>query len=71
MILDGNKLFNEIAKRGVTITEFANHAQLPPATIHRAIKGANVNARTIGKIAATLQVEPTELRMTIETPRRF
>ena len=61
MKLDGMKLQNEIARRKLTLSEFAKKAGLPTSTVYRAIAGGRSNTRTVGKIAEALQINPAEI----------
>ena len=61
MKLDGMKLQAEIAQRQMTITDFAKKAGLSIGSVHRAINGGQSTLRTAGKMAALLQITPTEI----------
>ncbi|MBR4903690.1 MAG: helix-turn-helix transcriptional regulator [Selenomonadaceae bacterium] len=62
MKLDGMKVQSEIVRRRLTITDFAKKAGLPTSTLYRVINGdGRSNTRTAGKIAAALQMNPTEI----------
>lgn len=61
MKLDGMKLQSEIVRRQQTITAFAKKAGLPTSTVYRAINGGCSTTRTAGKIAAALQINPTDI----------
>ena len=61
MKVDGMKLQNEIARRQMTITDFAKKAGLSIGAVYRAINGGQSTLRTAGKIAAMLQINPNEI----------
>ncbi|MBQ6780709.1 MAG: helix-turn-helix transcriptional regulator [Treponema sp.] len=61
MKLDGVKLQNEIARRQMTITDFAKQAGLPSSTVYRAINGGRSSTRTVGKFATALQINPADI----------
>lgn len=61
MKLDGVKLQNEIARRQMTIVDFAKQAGLPTSTVYRAISGGRSSTRTVGKIATALQINPADI----------
>ena len=61
MKVDGVKLRCLIAERQLPITEFARQARVSPATVYRGINTGKATISTIGKLAATLQVSPTEI----------
>lgn len=65
MKIDGVKLQNEIARRQMTITDFAKQAGLPMSTVYRAIGGGRSSTRTAGRIAAALQITPSEISYVI------
>lgn len=68
MKLDGEKLQDEIARRQMTILEFAKYAGVPTSTIYHAIGGGRSNTRTAGKIAAALKKKPRDL---LKAPAQF
>ena len=61
MKVDGMKLQNEIARRQMTITDFAKKAGLSIGAVYRAINGGQSTLRTAGRMAAMLQITPTEI----------
>lgn len=62
MKLDSLKLQNEIARRQLTITDFAQNAKMSTATVYRILRGGRANTKTLGKIAAALSIDkPSEL----------
>lgn len=61
MTIDGVKLQNEIARRQMTILDFAKQAGLATATVYRAINSGLANIRTVGKLAAALQINPADI----------
>lgn len=62
MNFDGERLRDEIARRQQSIPEFARDANLSRFSVYRALSGSRANTRTLGKIAAALNVErPSEL----------
>lgn len=62
MKYDGMKLRDEIARRKLSVPEFAQTAGLTPFTVYRAMTSGRANTRTLGKIAEALNVDrPTEL----------
>lgn len=58
MYFDGLKLRDAIARRQETINEFAKATGLSATTIRFATLGGKATIRTLGKIAATLGVDP-------------
>lgn len=61
MKLDGVKLQNEIARRQMTIIDFAKQAGLSSSTVYRAINGGRSSSRTVGKFAQALQINPADI----------
>lgn len=61
MKLDGRKVQNEIARRQLTIRDFAKQAGLPTSTLYRAIGGGHSTTKTAGKIAAALKLNPADI----------
>ena len=62
MRYDQERLRDEIARRQMTVTDFAKQAGLSKFNVYRALKGGRANTRTLGKIAAALNMEkPSEL----------
>ena len=61
MKVDSMKLQAEIARRQMTITDFAKQAGLSIGSVYRAINGGRSTLRTAGRMAALLQVTPTEI----------
>lgn len=62
MYYDGLKLQNELARRQQTVADFAKTAGVSRPVMYRALTGARMNLRTLGRIAAALGVDrPTDL----------
>ena len=61
MKVDGMKVQAEIARRQMTMTEFAKHSGVSIGSLYRAINGGQSTLRTAGKIAAMLQINPNEI----------
>lgn len=62
MRYDQERLRDEIARRQITVTDFARQAGISKFNVYRALKGGRANTRTLGKIAAALNIEePSEL----------
>lgn len=62
MYFDGERLTDEIARRQQSVPEFARDANISRLAVYRAMTGGKANVRTLGKLAAALNVEkPSEL----------
>lgn len=62
MYYDGMKLRNAIARKKLTVDQFAKSAGLSRFTAYRALADGKAYTRSLGKIAAALGVEtPTDL----------
>ena len=61
MYYDGAKIQNAIAKRKQSVADFAAGANLSRLSVYRAMCGGKASTRTLGKLAATLNVEPISL----------
>lgn len=68
MKLDGLKLQDEIARRQMTIIEFAKYAGVSTVAVYRILNGGRSNTRTAGKIAAALKKKPRDL---LKAPAQF
>ena len=61
MKVDSMKVQAEIARRQMTITDFAKQSGLSIGAVYRAINGGQSTLRTAGRIAALLQINPNEI----------
>ena len=56
MKIDGVKLQVEIARRQMTITDFAKKAGVSIGSLYRAINGGQSTLRTAGRIAVAMNI---------------
>lgn len=60
--LDADKIRAIMLKKALTIREAANLAPITATTLHKILHGGvKVNARTAGRLAAALGVDPKEI----------
>lgn len=57
MQVNGMKLRSAIARKQLTITDFAKKAGLSNFGLYRVLQGNRANTRTLGKIAAALNID--------------
>lgn len=70
MQVNGMKLRREIARKQLTITDFAKCAGLSLFSLYRAMKGSRANTRTLGKLAAALNIDdPCDLLLKPEASK--
>ena len=67
--VDGRRLRREIAKRQLTVAEFARNTGLSTPAVYKAMAGSRPTTKTLGKIAEGLGMDdPLELLREEQTP---
>ncbi|MBR1681484.1 helix-turn-helix domain-containing protein [bacterium] len=61
MKINKTKFFEACAKKGLTFLDVVKKAGLSRNVIVSINKGKNVNSKNVGKLAASLEIEPGEL----------
>lgn len=61
MIIDKRKIDLAMARCCFSIPQLAAKAEMPTQTVNGALRGQNIRPATLGKIAAALGVDPSEL----------